>query len=293
MFRNPGSPNGMSPKLLSSGIMPNRSSTIPRISDIADFAPSHIVRIHGEPYYLSVSGKFIRAREIQHGMCFTPGISFATAVIEFLLVAIMMYAFRPSAFRNYFAILISFLGLYQFSEFMLCTGMYPLAWAVVGFVVYSFIPAIGLDLMMEHMGIKRIKALIYVFPIAVSIFAILSPGFAGGAYCQDYFVQVLNMINAPMNGFEEIVGALYRMFYTGFIIAMAIIGILGTIYSKKAKESAVSFLVFLAVIIMSVPTYLVVFIWPEYNLSFPSVLCHFALLFALTAFCAVWIDDRR
>ena len=45
------------------------------------------------------------------------------------------------------------------------------------------------------------------------------------------------------------------------------------------------------ILLMGIPTYIVMFVLPGTDFTFPSVLCHFALFFAMTAFLAVYYES--
>jgi len=133
-------------------------------------------------------------------MCFTPAISLATAIIEFALAGVMFFVFKKSKLKNFLTVFIILLGLYQFSEFMLCSSSYSEFWAIFGFVVYSFLPAVGLHSALFFTKKWRSLFLLYVIPVAVSVFAIGFSNFIIVAQCDRVFVTIKTVLS-PYSSF--------------------------------------------------------------------------------------------
>src|SRR3989344_2355883 len=109
-------------------------------------------------------------------MCFTPVISLSTAILEFFVATFIFIYFKKSRVNFFFIIFLYFLGFYQFSEFMLCTSGSAFFWAKIGFVTYTFLPAIGLYSVLRiiNRDYKSYKlALVYLLPIIFSLIAII------------------------------------------------------------------------------------------------------------------------
>ncbi len=95
---------------------------------------------------------------------------------------------KKSTVRNFFAIFIILLGIHQFTEFMLCTSSNPIAWATVGIINYSFLPAIALHGTLKFVGRKANLPVIYAVPIATAVIAVITPNFVTKAACNTIFV---------------------------------------------------------------------------------------------------------
>jgi protein-S-isoprenylcysteine O-methyltransferase Ste14 len=57
---------------------------------------------------------------------------------------------------------------------------------------------------------------------------------------------------------------------------------------KDVEKKKLYLLLPLGVLIMSVPTFILMVVFPNLNFMFPSVLCHFALLLAIVTFVGVY-----
>ena len=121
-------------------------------------------------------------------MCFTPIVSLSTAIFEFVVATAILVFCRKSLINRFFPLLIYILGFYQFTEFMLCTSNYPFFWAKMGFVTYSFLPAVGLHFIMKLTNRKCNYITIYMVPVIFSLMAFLKPGFIIESTCTTFFV---------------------------------------------------------------------------------------------------------
>ena len=225
-------------------------------------------------------------------MCFTPAISLTTAIIEFLLATIILSLFPKTTFKNFFAIFIYFLGFYQFTEFMLCTTNYSALWAVIGFITYSFLPAIGMHAALKFSKRKFKPIFLYIVPILAGISAIILPNFIQISRCEKYFVTVISIFTNSTNLLYLIPYFIYLMYYASFIIASCIIAYL---YSRSVKDKNAKNLIYVLIVgilLMSLPTFILIMLLPQFGMQFPSVLCEFALLLAICAFIGAYLETK-
>jgi len=123
-------------------------------------------------------------------MCFTPAISLTTAIIEFILAILILSLFKRTIITKFSALFITVLGAYQFSEFMLCTSNNIQTWVILGFIIYTFLPAIGLHAIIKFLKLKTKKWLVYTPSIIFSLIALLYRNFVIEGSCSKYFVKV-------------------------------------------------------------------------------------------------------
>ena len=147
-------------------------------------------------------------------MCYAPVISLSTAIIEFALASILLLFFPKTKLRNFFAVFIYLLGFYQFSEFMLCSSNYAIFWATIGFVVYSFFPAIALHGVLKIFKKKINFLLIYSVPIVFSLSALSIPGFIIRAECMGIFIYVQNILTQSFS-FPQLIPLMIYIIYYG------------------------------------------------------------------------------
>jgi hypothetical protein len=222
-------------------------------------------------------------------MCFTPIVSLSTAIFEFAVATFILIHYRKSNISKAIIILIYCLGLYQFSEFMLCSSNNPVSWAKIGFIAYTFLPALGLKTFLKYTGKKQNDLLIFIIPVIYSIFAVTKANFILESSCEKYFIIVKNMFWASPNVIPMI---LYSCYYFGFIgyICYLIINHYATTQNKIKKLRDLFF--FIGISISLIFALVLLFIFPALSISFPSVYCHFAIFFAVCTLIGFYLDNK-
>lgn len=125
-------------------------------------------------------------------MCFTPTVSAVTAATEFGIAA---YIFKNTKAKRLLAIpiFVLTLGLYQLTEFLLCTTPFVQLWARLGFAFYTFLPVLILDSLMGLTG-KSMNRWLYLIPGFFAGVAVLHPQFVITAGCELLHVSVHSFI---------------------------------------------------------------------------------------------------
>lgn len=157
-------------------------------------------------------------------MCFTPIASIATASVEFGIAA---YLFRKIKDRKLYpiAVFVFLLGLYQFTEFMLCKSTNQIFWARIGFAAYTFLPMLGYHFFVNASG-DHIKKYQYAIPIFFSGLALFYPNFISYTSCNTLHVTVESMV-FNQNGILMFFYLLYYLYYS-------VCGVY--LFSKKIKK---------------------------------------------------------
>jgi len=220
-------------------------------------------------------------------MCFTPSISLSIFLIEWVLGFIVLSKRPKNALRKMYtlaAVLLFFLGAHQFTQFMFCvSGDFEL-WGTLGFLAYNFLPAIGLH--WAHALIKRKAGMFYVYflPVIFSLIAIMTPNFVREAGCSSYFITA-------EHSWTGIIAGIYDMYYFGFIIYTAYL--MFKAYMAKGKDWKIVRVGFIGILAFTVPTFILVEVFPSLHIMFPSILCEFAVLFALCLFYMIYLLEKR
>lgn len=221
-------------------------------------------------------------------MCFTPAVSLTTALIEWVLAVIVLYKFRKSILAPYFACVLFLLGFYQFTEFMLCMTSHAELWGTAAFIGYTFLPALGLAAVLAYTKRKVVhNELIYVLPVVFAFAALIVRPFIVQGKCETIFVTILTVFSQNAAGF------IYTAYYIGFIILMAYFASVGLNRTKDKNRRKVCLALIASVLLMTIPTILVVAIFPALSIRAASILCHFALLTAVASFIAVYLDAGK
>jgi len=140
-------------------------------------------------------------------MCFTPLVSIATAATEFSVVGYLVKTLKaPKLFP--IPLFIFFLGMYQFTEFMLCTTGNTIVWARIGFVAFTFLPCTLYHSLINISG-KKVKRAAYIAPVLFSALALFHPNFIISAGCNLLHVSIHSLIFDQ----NKILMAVYFMYY--------------------------------------------------------------------------------
>lgn len=219
-------------------------------------------------------------------MCYTPVVSLTTALIEWLLAALLLLLYRRSRIADFGAAVMILLGLYQFSEFMLCTTGNAELWGTIAFLSYTFLPALGVHTASIFVRKHFAPALIYAPPVVFSLIALTKTPFVTYGTCDTFFVTMLTYFS------QQLPWVLYAAYYFGFIcIAFALFTKGYCVEHGNRKKACAALLT--AILLMFIPTFILIGIFPALRIRFPSVLCHFALLTAAAFFIAVYYDAKN
>jgi len=131
-------------------------------------------------------------------MCFTPIVSLTTAIIEFIVVIYLFKKIKDPRLRPlpYF---IFFLGVYQLTEFLLCTTGNSI-WAKIGFIAYTLLPVLLMHLF-YNLSRNKLNKLFYSIPLAYSVIALIHPEFIISTTCESFFISTKNLFfwnNRPL-----------------------------------------------------------------------------------------------
>ena len=225
-------------------------------------------------------------------MCFTPTVSLSVAIIEWILATILLVFFKRTNMNKYFAGLIYVLGFYQFTEFMLCTSDNAFLWAKLGFMTYTLLPAMVLHTVLRISRKNTKLFFIYLIPLAFSLIALVNPNFITGAKCTSVFVQVrLALIKNP-GLLQSSVSWIYMTYYFGFIIIALALILKDYLHQRNKIKREIRIIAFIGAFMMLVPTFLLMVILPRFGARFPSMLCGFALFFAMATFVIAYLETK-
>lgn len=200
----------------------------------------------------------------------------ATFAIEVSLAFYVLWKHRASLMGKLAAATLLLLGTFQLAEWMVCQGALGLdsiAWAKIGFVAISFLPPLGLHIASVIAGKKDSK-----IPIA---------GYAAAGLFSSYFLAATSSISGSVCGGNYVifnlaphVGGLFGLYYyLTLFIGIAV----SYFWAQNANKHAASALRWLIVgyTAFIAPTAAVNLISPSTAAGIPSIMCGFAVIFAL------------
>lgn len=207
----------------------------------------------------------------------------ATFVIEILLAAFILFRYKLTELAGVVLALLTMLGLFQFAEYSVCSAGSEI-WSRIGYAAITTLPALGIHLfylLSNNKSRKLVIASYSVMSFALVYFLAFPNVFASYECTGNYVIFELT----------GSASALYSVYYFGLLftaIGLSIKWILNNPRSKNKRQLIealiVGYLVFL------VPTATVTTIFPDSASAIPSIMCGFAVLFALIL--AIYIAPR-
>ena len=211
--------------------------------------------------------------------CFSPPVMIATVIIELglLLYVLFKYSLRSTRIRLA-CLILALLAGFQIAEFNICTNslMSSENWARFGFVAITFLPALCLHLVF---AITKIRSAIYQFLtwffyatafVWAAIFAFSNQVFLNQVCGGNY---VIFNLRSPYD--------LYYLAYYYFILVLIIAVSWSFIKMANKVQKFALRMVILGVFSFLIPTTIVNILYPETTAAIPSIMCGFAVLWAI------------
>ncbi len=198
----------------------------------------------------------------------------ATFLIEFSLMAYTLWRYKFTTLTKLLAALLFFLSLFQLAEFQVCEGLLgAIEWSNVGFVAITMLPPLGMHAI--YTIAKKRSAMVWAAyassALFAAYFAFANQSLTGHECLGNY---VIFQVNAHMT-------TLYGIYYWGWVIFGMITAALlaREIHDKRQKQALYGFSVGYAVFL--VPTTVANLVNNTTVRGIPSIMCGFAVLFAL------------
>lgn len=208
--------------------------------------------------------------------CFSPPVMLATFVIEILLSILVLLRYSTKDLKARLAVILLFLlALFQLAEFKVCGGfgLNALTWSRIGFASITLLPVIGMHLIFELAEHKNRTLLYVVYGTAIAIAGV--------------FLFVPSSVNSQLCAGNYIIFRLQHnvnMFYGFYYDFLLLSGAgLSLYYYAKSNKPAIKrslFWSFIGYLVFMVPTGVVYWLNPH-NLGLPSIMCGFAIFYAL------------
>lgn len=206
--------------------------------------------------------------------CFTPEVMLATFVIEIFIAVYAYFKFRTTLFGKLSILTLFLLGLFQLAEYQICSGSNQIFWARLGFVAITLLPPLGIHLVSIITGNRNFLQFAYTLAgVFILIFAFAPKSITGGVCGGNYII---------FNTAQELYWT-YGIYYFGLLF----LGIFDALAKLKAGSSGEdkNFKILIWLILgyfsFMVPMGFAYFIFPETAMAVASVMCGFALTFAM------------
>jgi hypothetical protein len=213
--------------------------------------------------------------------CFSPPVMMATTIIEVSLAAYTLWRYKMTVLTRLALITLLALATFQLAEYYVCTGIGSMAvpWSRVGFVAITLLPPLGLHIM-HVLADKEQRRLVYTAYATMAAyvgFFLVAPGIFTGHQCTGNYV---------IFQFTPNVTGTYTVYYFGWLLAGMGLGAKWANELKAKGKKAVRQLqavqgLILGYLVFLVPSAISMAVKPDARRGIPSVLCGFAVLYAL------------
>lgn len=213
--------------------------------------------------------------------CFSPPVMIATFTIEVLLAVYTVWRYKMSALTRLVTLTLVCLAIFQLAEYHVCTGFgsRAMAWSRLGFVAITILPPLGLHILHVLAGkpARKLVGAAYATMAGFILFFMTYHAAFIGHQCTGNYV-IFQM--GPR------AGALYGLYYYGWLLTALGLGWRWASELKAQGKQALKRLqtvqaLIIGYLVFLVPTALANTVKPETRHGIPSVMCGFAVLFAL------------
>jgi hypothetical protein len=199
----------------------------------------------------------------------------ATFIIETGLMLYTLYRYRMTPLTRIISATLFFLALFQLSEFTVCgaTTMSADLWSRIGFIAITMLPPLGIHLISEVT--KRVSpwlvGLAYSTGAALAIiFSLSGPAFNGHVCAGNYAIFQL----APH------LGGVFFAYYYGWLLLGIGLSLYFSVRATMAIRKVLVYQVF-GYLSFLLPTGIVNALNPQTIAGIPSVMCGFAVIYAI------------
>ncbi len=194
----------------------------------------------------------------------------ATFFVEFSLAAYAFVRFRMTKFGRLSIATLVFLGLFQLAEYRICGGIDPIFWSRVGFAAITLLPPLGIHLISLITGKHNYTRFAYALAGLYSVIFLFAPKVVGAPVCGGNYIIFHTAQDLSWT---------YGVYYLGLLL----LGMWEIIEAMKLNNENFSLLAWLAAGYSSfmVPMGIVYSLSPAVRGAIPSVMCGFAVVFAV------------
>ncbi len=206
--------------------------------------------------------------------CFSPPVMLLTFAIEFGLAFYTVWRYKMTTTSRLVLVFLVSLGVFQLSEYMICggLGLGHTEWVQLGYVAITLLPALGMHLV-ATLANKSVKPLVY---------AAYSTALAYSLYFILFGSQIITSQCAPNYAIFDLSGngyLFYGSYYYGWLL---LTGALAVSWARQQpKKASVLRWMVAGYAVFVIPTTIANLIDPATIRAIPSIMCGFAVLFAI------------
>ena len=207
-------------------------------------------------------------------MCFSPPVMLATFLIEFGLLFYTVWRYKMTTVSRLVVAFLASLGVFQLAEYMTCggLGLGHIEWVQLGYVSITLLPALGLHLVatLANKSVKPLVAAAYGTAAGYVIYFIAVSGAIIAHVCAPNYA----VFDMSGNGY-----LFYGIYYYGWLLLTA--GLAAYWAAQQPKKATVLRWMVAGYAVFIVPTTVANLTDPATLQAIPSIMCGFAVIFAL------------
>ena len=208
-------------------------------------------------------------------LCFSPPVMIATIIIELALAGWVITRYATSTAKRLIVTLLISLAAFQLAEYNVCSSApVDLFWSRFGYIFITILPPLGIHLLLQIRRESRPKLLIFCYGAGAAFaaaFAFLSTGLYHGVCAGNYVIFILAQ---PLTQF-------YEVYYFSLVLIGLWLGLRpATSGTSLTRRRSLLWMV-MAYLAFSVPTLIINLMLPATKAAVPSIMCGFAVVFAL------------
>lgn len=211
-------------------------------------------------------------------LCFSPPVMLATFLIEFGFAFYVIWRYKMTVISRLVVTMLLLLGTFQLAEYMICGGLgfNHIEWARLGYLSITFMPAVGLHLVLSISKAKSPLLLMAAYGSAAAYalyFATAGSAIMGAVCTANYAIFKV----------DDIGSYVYAIYYYGWLLAAMTLAV----YYARKKPSLAPVLRWMVAgyAVFIVPVTFANIADPSTIAGIPSIMCGFAILLA---FILVW-----
>lgn len=215
--------------------------------------------------------------------CFSPPVMIATFVIEIILALYTLFRYKLNELLVVILLLLTMLGLFQYSEYNVCTEVSEL-WSRIGYVAITTLPTLGIHLfyLLTSNKSRILVSLSYAAMTIITCYFVFAPNIFTSYVCTGNYV---------IFGLSATSTIYYSLYYFGLLFLSLALSIYWLAKHPKSKSKRKLLEAFVAGYgLFLLPTITLITLIPQTSSAIPSIMCGFAVIFALIL--AVYIAPR-
>ena len=205
--------------------------------------------------------------------CFSPPVMIATFAIEFVLLVYTLWRYKLNNVTRLVAATLILLATFQFAEYHVCQGINGSVYSRIGFIAITLLPPLGIHLVRTVSG-RGLRVLVWAAYASALVFVLLF-GLNGSSFQSNICAGNYAVFQLAPN-----LGGWFFTYYYFWLILGIIQSMYFAISANKRIREALTFQAF-GYLSFILPTGIVNALHPETISGIPSIMCGFAIIYAL------------